>query len=194
MAIFVILFFTSLFCFVSLILTIIGGVKKIKKLLYGGIAGFFVFGIATVVITVCSVVKVVESVTTEDVAEAAGEVSERGGKIAGKVVKGSVTGMANELEEESIKIDSSVVEAGIVVNHCENLTIGERVSIYLDFTKDFEGVMKLYAYDVNDKKQGVASDSIHVQAGDEGTYVFDFNGGFNSGFSGYYKLVAIPAR
>lgn len=180
---------TSLLCFASLITMIVGGVKKIKKLLYGGIAGFFVFGIATGLILMCSMFSVVESISSDSIAEKAGEMSESGGKIAGKMAKGSISGMSNGLGSESVMADSSVLQAGIVVNHCENL-VGNRVSIYLDFTKDFDGVLTLYAYDSEDKKQGLAKESVQVKAGDEGTYSFDFGEGLNSGFSGYYKLIA----
>ncbi|MBR4815617.1 MAG: hypothetical protein IKZ67_09145 [Paludibacteraceae bacterium] len=163
--------------------------KKIKKLLYGGIAGFFVFGIATGLILMCSMFSVVESISSDSIAEKVEEVSENSGKIAGKMAKGTISGMSNGLGSESVMADSSVLQAGIVVNHCENL-VGNRVSIYLDFTKDFDGVLTLYAYDSEDKKQGLAKESVQVKAGDEGTYSFDFGEGLNSGFSGYYKLIA----
>ena len=189
MVTFLCVFLTSLLCFVSLILMIVGGVKKIKKLLYGGVAGFFVFGIATGLILMCSMFSVVESISSDSIAEKVEEVSENSGKIAGKMAKGTISGMSNGLGSESVMADSSVLQAGLVVNHCENL-VGNRVSIYLDFTKDFDGVLTLYAYDSEDKKQGLAKESVQVKAGDEGTYSFDFGEGLNSGFSGYYKLIA----
>lgn len=189
MVTFLCVFLTSLLCFVSLILVIIGGVKKMNKLLYGGVAGFFLFGIATVLIIISSTVGFFQDLSSDKIAETVEEVSENGGKIAGKAVKGSISGMSNSIGSELVTADSSVIEAGIVVNHCENL-VGNRVSIYLDFTKDYEGVLTLYAYDSEDKKQGLAKESIQVKAGDEGTYSFDFGEGLNSGFSGYYKLIA----
>ena len=189
MVTFLCVFLTSLLCFVSLILVIIGGVKKMNKLLYGGVAGFFVFGIATALIIICSTVGFFQDLSSDKIAETVEEVSENGGKIAGKAVKGSISGMSNSIGSELVTADSSVIEAGIVVNHCENL-VGNRVSIYLDFTKDFDGVLTLYAYDSEDKKQGLAKESVQVKAGDEGTYSFDFGEGLNSGFSGYYKLIA----
>lgn len=186
---FLCVFLTSLLCFVSLILMIVGGVKKMNKLLYGGVAGFFVFGIATALIIISSTVGFFQDLSSDKIAETVEEVSENGGKIAGKAVKGSISGMSNSIGSELVTADSSVIEAGIVVNHCENL-VGNRVSIYLDFTKDFDGVLTLYAYDSEDKKQGLAKESVQVKAGDEGTYSFDFGEGLNSGFSGYYKLIA----
>lgn len=189
MVTFLCVFLTSLLCFVSLILVIIGGVKKMNKLLYGGVAGFFVFGIATALIIISSTVGFFQDLSSDKIAETVEEVSENGGKIAGKAVKGSISGMSNSIGSELVTADSSVIEAGIVVNHCENL-VGNRVSIYLDFTKDYEGVLTLYAYDSEDKKQGLAKESVQVKAGDEGTYSFDFGEGLNSGFSGYYKLIA----
>ncbi|MBR3520084.1 MAG: hypothetical protein IKN77_08210 [Paludibacteraceae bacterium] len=189
MVTFLCVFLTSLLCFVSLILVIIGGVKKMNKLLYGGVAGFFVFGIATALIIISSTVGFFQDLSSDKIAETVEEVSENGGKIAGKAVKGSISGMSNSIGSELVTADSSVIEAGIVVNHCENL-VGNRVSIYLDFTKDFDGVLTLYAYDSEDKKQGLAKESVQVKAGDEGTYSFDFGEGLNSGFSGYYKLIA----
>lgn len=189
MGTFLCVFLTSLLCFVSLILVIIGGVKKMNKLLYGGVAGFFVFGIATALIIISSTVGFFQDLSSDKIAETVEEVSENGGKIAGKAVKGSISGMSNSIGSELVTADSSVIEAGIVVNHCENL-VGNRVSIYLDFTKDFDGVLTLYAYDSEDKKQGLAKESVQVKAGDEGTYSFDFGEGLNSGFSGYYKLIA----
>lgn len=160
-----------------------------NKLLYGGVAGFFVFGIATALIIISSTVGFFQDLSSDKIAETVEEVSENGGKIAGKAVKGSISGMSNSIGSELVTADSSVIEAGIVVNHCENL-VGNRVSIYLDFTKDYEGVLTLYAYDSEDKKQGLAKESVQVKAGDEGTYSFDFGEGLNSGFSGYYKLIA----
>lgn len=189
MGTFLCIFLTSLLGFVSLILAIIGGVKKVNKLLYGGVAGFFVFGIATALIIICSTVGFFQDLSSDKIAETVEEVSENGGKIAGKAVKGSISGMSNSIGSELVTADSSVIEAGIVINHCENL-VCNRVSIYLDFTKDYEGVLTLYAYDSEDKKQGLAKESVQVKAGDEGVYSFDFGEGLNSGFSGYYKLIA----
>ena len=180
------IFFTSLLTLAALILTIVGAVKNNKKLMFGAIAGFFVSGVATALIIICSVKNLVDSVTSEIVTDEMSEVSENGAKVAGKVIRGTLTGVIDGLDSESMRVDSSVVQAGIVVNHCENVYNG--LSIYFDFTKDFDGVLTLYAYDASDKKQGFAQDSIHAKAGDEGVHVFDFKDGANSGFSGYYAL------
>ncbi len=175
----------SALCFASLVLAIVGGVKEKKKFLYGGIAGFFVFGVATALIVACFFVNAISSVSTDSVADTARDVTETGGKITGKMIKGTLTGVANGMEKDFVT-DSSVVQAGIIVNHCESTENG--LSIYLDFTKDFDGVVALYAYDGNDKKQGFAKDSFHVKAGDEGIYRFDFEEGVNVGFIGHYRL------
>ena len=87
--------FASLLGFASFVLAIVGGVKKNKKLLYGGVAGFCVFGIANALIIVCSVFNAVNSVTTDSVADTARDVTESGGKITGKMIKGTLTGMSN---------------------------------------------------------------------------------------------------
>lgn len=179
------IFITSVLGFASLVLAIMGGVKKNKKLMFGGIAGMFVFSVATGLIIICSVVNAVNSCTTDDVADTARDVTESGGKITGKMIRGTLIGMANGIEKDFVT-DSSVVQAGIIVNHCENTESG--LSIYLDFTKDFDGVVALYAYDGNDKKQGFAKDSFHVKAGDEGIYRFDFEEGVDVGFIGHYRL------
>lgn len=191
MLIIICVFFIGFLILASLILTIVGAVKKNKKLLFGGIAGFFVFGIANGLIIACSISSAIDSITSSGVLETMEEVSENGGKIAGTVVKGSISGMSNELGTESVAADSSVIQAGITINHAENLE-GQRVSIYLDFASDFDGVLILYAYDANDKKQGIARKEVHVKAGDEGVHTFDFEEGSNSGFDGYYLLVARP--
>ncbi len=188
---FICIFFISLLILASLILIIVGAVKKNKKLLFGGVAGFFVFGVANVLIIIYSVTSAIDAITSDGVLETMTEVSESGGKIAGKVVKGSISGMSNEFGTELVTADSSVVEAGITINHTDNLA-GDRVSIYLDFASDFDGVLILYAYDANDKKQGIARKDVHVKAGDEGVHTFDFEEGSNSGFDGYYLLVARP--
>lgn len=191
MLIIICVFFIGFLILASLILTIVGAVKKNKKLLFGGIAGFFVFGIANGLIIACSISSAIDSITSSGVLETMEEVSENGGKIAGTVVKGSISGMSNELGTESVAADSSVIQAGITINHAENLE-GQRVSIYLDFAMDFDGALILYAYDANDKKQGIARKEVHVKAGDEGVHTFDFEEGSNSGFDGYYVLVARP--
>lgn len=182
--------FIAILTLVALVLTIVGAVSKNKKLMFGSIAGFFVCGVATVLMIICSVKNLYDSVTSELVTDEMSEVSENSAKVAGKVIKGTLTGVIDGFDSESIRVDSSVVQAGIVVNHCENVYNG--LSIYFDFTKDFDGVLTLYAYDASDKKQGFAKDSIHAKAGDEGVHVFDFKDGVNSGLSGYYTLTINP--
>ena len=185
MTVIIAVFITSFLSFASLVLAIIGAVKKNKKFMFGGIASLCVFGVATALITMCSVFSVVNSVSTDDVADTARDVTESGGKITGKMIKGTLTGMSNGMDKD-IETDSSVVQAGIIVNHCESTENG--LSIYLDFTRDFDGIVALYAYDGNDKKQGYAKDTFHVKAGEEGVYRFDFEEGVNVGFIGHYRL------
>ena len=179
----------SLLCFASLVVAIVGFVRKNNKFIWGGVSGFFVFGLITFLLTVIPLIDFIGMLSADDVAETAGEVSERGGKIMGKVIKRTVSGMAVELESELVQTDSTIGQAGIVLNHCENQA-DSSLSMYLEFLKDFDGVLTLYAYDMNDKKQGIAKDTIHAKAGDEGVYLFDFKEGLNSGFSGHYRLVA----
>ncbi|MBO7507954.1 MAG: hypothetical protein J6T67_11305 [Paludibacteraceae bacterium] len=188
MTVFLIIFLTSFLCFASVVLTIVGGVKNMNKLLYGGIAGMIVFGCATLLITSFSMSQIVGNINAGYEAE-----DEEGRIINGIRVIGLPDDSDSEIDDR-IRLDTTAVMEGININYYESNVLGESVFIFLEFHRNFDGELTLYACDENGKRLASVKESVHAKAWDSGMHNFDFGKDFDSERSKYFSLCAEEVR
>lgn len=101
----------------------------------------------------------------------------KSGTIIGKAIKASAAGWDSTFRP-SIFIDASLANAGFELGRAEELyerkTEDVFMSIFITFTKNFKGTLKLTMYDQEGKKMTIAQTEINEKAGAEKLIRFDF--------------------
>lgn len=101
----------------------------------------------------------------------------KSGTIIGKAIKASAAGWDSTFRP-SIFTDASLANAGFELGRAEELyerkTEDVFMSIFITFTKNFKGTLKLTMYDQEGKKMTVAQTEINEKAGAEKLIRFDF--------------------
>lgn len=101
----------------------------------------------------------------------------KSGTIVGKAIKASAAGWDSTFRP-SIFTDASLANAGFELGRAEELyerkTEDVFMSIFITFTKNFKGALKLTMYDQEGKKMTIAQTDINEKTGSEKLIRFDF--------------------
>ena len=112
----------------------------------------------------------------------------------GRIINGiRVIGLPDDSDSEiddRIRLDTTAVMEGIDINYYESNVLGESVFIFLEFHRNFDGELTLYACDENGKRLASVKESVHAKAWDSGMHNFDFGKDFDSERSKYFSLCA----
>lgn len=122
--------------------------------------------------------------------EAIGKLAEKSGKILGDGVKSMSKGMDESIGKVLIYPDSILSTNGIELGRAEQTYSpedGYQFGVFLEFKSQFNGKLKLTAYDSEGLKMDVATVELDKEQGDEGVELFKFEH-FKPGKSGYCIL------
>jgi hypothetical protein len=95
--------------------------------------------------------------------------------IMGKAIKASASGLDSTFKT-SIFLDTSLANIGFDLGRAEELydTKSQFMGIFITFTKNFNGKLKLTMYDQEGKKMTIAKTEVNEKAGAEKVIRFDF--------------------
>ena len=124
--------------------------------------------------------------------DAIAKLANKGGKIAGKGVKAMASGLDETAGKTTIFADEAVDKSGISVGRAEEVSdsVNNSYGLYLEFKNEFDGKLRLTAYDSKGTKMDNAELEIKEKAGKAKVYVFHF-AYFKPGLSGYCILTKV---
>lgn len=123
--------------------------------------------------TVSGAVEGLES-TLDD--KAIAKLAEKGGVILGSGVKAISTGVEESIGKQTVYADKEIEKIGINIGRAEWLADSTKYSfgLYLEFENDFDGKLRLTAFDREGKKVDNSEMKINQKAGQDKIFVFQF--------------------
>jgi|ERR1043165_4165379 hypothetical protein len=124
--------------------------------------------------------------------EAIAKLANKSGKIMGKGVTALSSGLDETAGHTTIFADESVDKVGITVGRAEEISGKEskNYGLYLEFKNDFDGTLRLTAYDSKGNKMDNSEIEVKEKAGKAKVCAFKFQY-FTPGLSGYCILTKI---
>lgn len=114
-------------------------------------------------------------------------------RIAGNGVKAIAEGLDESVGKTTIFMNEEVSDEGIEIGRADEDNEGEGtvITLHLDFEKDFEGKLRLSAYDSEGTKMETSELAVKEVAGTEKVFEFPFSYS-RPGLSGYCILSKAP--
>ncbi|MBE7171265.1 MAG: hypothetical protein INR73_11785 [Williamsia sp.] len=96
--------------------------------------------------------------------------------IAGKVTKTVASNLDSTLGNKSIFLDETLENSGLELGRAEEKykDTTNDVEIFIDYKKDFKGLLKLTNYDQNGRKIEIVTKNIHSKSGQSNVETFKF--------------------
>lgn len=115
-------------------------------------------------------------------------IANKTGTIFGKAIKATASGLDSTLKT-SIFTDTSIANAGFQFGRAEEVFANNShdLGLFISFTKNFKGRLKLFMYDQEGKKMDIAEIPINEKAGIEKVVRFAFSAQ-HDGITTYYIL------
>ena len=110
--------------------------------------------------------------------EAVAKLARKSATIVGKSIKTMASGLDSTVGNKNIFLDKSLADAGLELGradeHYNAKTNMSELGIFIDYTKDFKGTVKVTNYDQTGKKIDMAEKTITAKAGQGKVEVFNF--------------------
>ena len=115
------------------------------------------------------------STTLDD--EAISNLANKSAAIVGKSIKTMASSLDSTIGNKNIFIDQNLADAGFELGRADEQYKSKTndLGIFINYTKDFKGKLKLTNYDQTGKKIDVAEKEINARAGQEQVEVFSFS-------------------
>jgi hypothetical protein len=114
------------------------------------------------------------AITLDD--EAIARLAHKSATILGKSVKTIASGLDSTVGNKSIFLDQSLADTGLELGRADERYNAKayELGIFIDYTKDFQGKLRITNYDQTGKKIDVAEKDITAKAGQGKVEVFRF--------------------
>jgi ABC-type transport system involved in multi-copper enzyme maturation permease subunit len=115
------------------------------------------------------------STTLDD--EAISNLANKSAAIVGKSIKTMASSLDSTIGNKNIFMDQNLADAGFELGRADEQYKSKTndLGIFINYTKDFKGKLKLTNYDQTGKKIDVAEKEINARAGQEQVEVFSFS-------------------